>query len=133
MKKTLKNLVLRVTLAGVLSLLGCSDKKIASYTHNGIFNGFPVEIGLKDNQRYIRISESLGNRGYKPAYIIAKDIDPNRFGFEYEGIQSSNAYDLKIGDDLNKIDAFKKFTNPIELERIFAYVNADREESQKKR
>ncbi len=133
MKKTLKTLVLRITLAGALSLSGCSDKKIESYTHKGIFNGFPVEIGLKDNQRYIRISESLGNRGYKPACIIAKDIDPNRFGFEYEGIQFSNAYDLRTGENSNKIDALKKFTDAIELERIFAYVNADREESQKKR
>lgn len=131
MKKTLKNLVLGVTLIGALSLFGCSDnQKIPSYSHNGVFNGYPVEIGVKDNQRYVRISETtFGTRGYKPAQLIARDAD-SKFGFE--DVQLSAAYDIVTGIDSSKINALERFNDPTELERIFAYVSADREKSQRR-
>lgn len=130
MKKTLKNLVLGATLAGALSLFGCSsNQKIPSYSHNGVFNGSPVEIGVKDNQRYVRISEPFGTRGYKPAQLIARDAD-SKFGFE--DVQLSAAYDIVTGIDSSKISALERFNDPTELERIFAYVSADREKSQRR-
>lgn len=122
MKKTLKSLVLGTTLAGVLSLFGCSDKN--SYSYTGVFNGCPVVIGVKDNQRYVRISEAFGTRGYKPAQLIARDAD-SKFGFE--DVQLSAAYDIVTGVDSSKISALERFNNPTELERIFAYVSANRD------
>lgn len=127
MKKTLRKIVFGATLIGALYFSSCYNKQeIPSYSHNGVFNGFPVEVGVKDNQRYIRISETWGNRGYKPAQIIARDTDPNKFGFEYRDIQFFSAYDLATGTDPSKISVLKKFGDPIELERIFAYVNVDK-------
>lgn len=124
MKKTLKNIVLGATLAGALSYFVCSDKEIPSYTHWGVFNEFPVEVGVRENQRFIRIlSDPWGNRGYVSADITARDTVPNKFGFE--DIQFSPAHDFATGIDSSKIDVLKKFEDPIELERIFAYVNAD--------
>jgi len=127
MKGTLKNLVLGAILAEALAIFGCSDKfRSSNYIHSGVFDGLPVEIGVKEDQRYIRIAEDWGNRGYKPANLKAIDINPDRFGFEYSGIQFTPAYDLITGEDSSKVSALKKFRDPIELERIFAYIGIDR-------
>jgi len=113
---------------GILLSRSClhqSESNHQSMRHYGNFEGFPVRIESTDSTRSIEISTEYSNRGYIPAKLTGRDVDTTRFGFEYSGMEFSPAYDLANGTDSSKIDLLKKFEDPIELERIFAYVNAD--------
>lgn len=108
---------------------GCLDK--SAYSKIGEFCGYPVEIGVKADTRYIRILEGWGTRGCKPVCLYAEDTNPDKFGFEH--IRIIPKQDIITGVDYNSVKSLEKFNNQSELEKIFAYVSADRKESQRKR
>lgn len=94
-----------------------------SYYQCGSFCGYPVTIEIRKGQRAINILETIGNRGYRPTRLSAKDTNTQRFGFEE--IQISPAYDYITGIDSSKMDALNKFKDKVELERIFSYIAVD--------
>jgi len=128
--------IAKLVTIGALSLLGCkNDANVWRYSNQGNFQGYPVKIVIEEADarmsnhgkvigRYVTIAENpWGTRGYAPAYLLAKDIDPNKLGFE--DIQIIPEQDITTGTDSSKVSLLEKFDDPIELERIFAYIDAD--------
>jgi hypothetical protein len=114
----------------VLALAGCKEHRQTAMTKQGEFNGYSLEIGIdQQNREYLRMwGDKNSNRGYRPAYLFARNDDLDKPGFEY--VDLNDARDLSESDldeiiDRHNNNPLKKFAEPITCERIFRYVEVD--------
>ena len=126
--ETAKRMGTRALTTGLVGLIGmgsfgCSNDKPKGFTHYGRFKEHPVMIGAQGTTRFMYIDYRDRNRGYMPTTLVAEDND-SKPGFET--FNTSLGYDHDKGRDTSGAGTLLEMSNPMELERIYAYVNADR-------
>ena len=106
-----------------------------SYIHNGVFDGHNVTISQDERGiRHMVVSPKGKTRGHQPPSVHASDYD-TILEEPTPGFGSENRTSIKFqkGRSLDgKVDKLKetlfevRFSEPMELERVFAYIKADR-------